>query len=165
VPAPNGARRRRRQPTERGTALEVASLAVLTVLNLIRAGCTLVQWGLMPQRVIALLLALVLFWSGFTTQEQAISFAPSTIAQIDGVSGDLPQSVHDGSIDDHHLDDQPGQTQAEGAMELLPLLMTRPAAGVPTLTMSRPLPYAMAAWLEPYLAGPQRPPCATHLVA
>jgi hypothetical protein len=119
----------------------------------------------MPPRVIALLLALVLLWSGLTTQEQAISFASSSIEQGYSVPSDLPQPVHDGSIDDHHLDDQPGQTLAEGTMELPPLLMTRPAAGVPKLAMSRPRPYAMAAWIEPYLAGPQRPPCATYLVA
>jgi hypothetical protein len=119
----------------------------------------------MPPRVVALFLALVLFWSGFTTQEQAVLFASANIKQGYSVPGDLPQPVDDGSIDDHHLDDQPGQMLAEGAMELLPLLMTQPAAGVPTLTMPRPRPYAMAAWLEPYLAGPQRPPCATHLVA
>ena len=118
----------------------------------------------MPPRVIALLLALVLFWSGFTTQEQGVLFASANIEQGYSVPGDLPQPVHDGSIDAHHLDDQPGQTLAEAAMELLPLLMTWPAAGVSTLTMSRPRPCAMAAWLEPYLAGPQRPPCATHLV-
>ena len=79
--------------------------------------------------------------------------------------GSLPQPVRDGSIDDHHLDDQPGQTLAEGALDPLPLLMARPTAGVPTLTMSRPRPYATASWLAPYLDGPQRPPCATPLVA
>jgi hypothetical protein len=119
----------------------------------------------MPPRVLALLFALVLFWSGFTTQEQAVLFASANSGQVDSVPGDFPQPVHDGSIDDHHLDDQPGQTLAEGAMDPLPLLMARPAAGIPTLTMSRPRPYAMAAWLAPYLDGPQRPPCATHLVA
>ena len=119
----------------------------------------------MPPRVFALFLALVLFWSGFTTQEQAISFASSNLGQVNSVPGELPQPVHDGSIDDHHLDDQPGQTLAEGAMDPLPLLTTGPAAAVPALTMSRPSPYAMAAWLAPYLDGPQRPPCAAPLVA
>ena len=119
----------------------------------------------MPPRVLALLLALVLFWSGFTTQEQAVLFASASTEQVDSLPGDLPQPVHDGSIDDHHLDDQPGQTLAEGAMDPLPLLMAQPAAGAPILAMSRPRPYATAFWLAPCLAGPQRPPCATHLVA
>lgn len=119
----------------------------------------------MPPRVLALFLALVLFWSGFTTQEQAVLFASSNIEQGLGAPGYLPPPVHEGSIDDHHLDDQPGQTLAEGAMDPLPLLTTRLDARVPALTMSRPRPYVLAAWLAPCLAGPQRPPCATHLVA
>jgi hypothetical protein len=138
----------------------------LTSLPTSRSKGTLYNPVLMPPRVLALLLALVLFWSGFTTQEQAISFASSNNEQAAvGSPGELPQPVHDGSIDDHHLDDQPGQTLAEGAMDPLPLLTTGPAAAVPALTMSRPRPYAMAAWLAPYLDGPQRPPCAAPLVA
>jgi len=45
------------------------------------------------------------------------------------------------------------------------LFLVGPSAHAPALTMTRPKPYASASLMPPYLDGPQRPPCATPLVA
>jgi hypothetical protein len=115
----------------------------------------------MISRVIALAITLVLFWSGFTTQERFTPLVSShTERQVDG--GQLPH-VHVGSVDDHHLDDQPAPAQAEGAMEMPALVTARLDARVPVLTMAGPRPHAAATWLNAFLDGPQRPPCKAPL--
>lgn len=118
----------------------------------------------MPSRVVPFLLAFLLLWSGFTTQERAVSFASSNVEQADvGLAGELQQRVHEGSVEDHHLDDQPAQAQTESVMDLQALFPARVDEPAFALTMARPRPYAVTTWLEPYLEGPQRPPCATRL--
>lgn len=114
----------------------------------------------MVARVIALLFALVLASSAFAAQ------AASSAASLDvGVSGELAQREHGGSADEHPFDEPAGQAQSEGAMDPPALVMARPDAKAPLLTMSRPHPYAIAAWRAPYLDAPQRPPCAAHVNA
>jgi hypothetical protein len=98
----------------------------------------------MPSRVIAFFLAFVLFWSGLSTIE-----APSALTQ--------PSS--DGSLEDHHLDDQPLQAQGDPAAETPGLL---PAPLRPTsqaLATGQPHTFVSAATRSPFLAGPLRPPC------
>jgi hypothetical protein len=116
----------------------------------------------MFSRVIALAITLVLFWSSFTTQEQ---FKPLVSSHTEQVDGAQPPHVHDGLVDDHYLDDQPAQAQAEGAMDMPALVTARLDARVPTLTMAGPRPHAAAAWLSAFLDGPQRPPCAAPVFA
>lgn len=113
----------------------------------------------MATRGIVLLLILVLTWSGFTTQEKVFSIAAPSAPLVD-VAGlaQSPFDQDDGSVEDHHLDDQPGQLQ--GAADLPAFAMTPPEADAPGLTMSKPRPYELAAWFTPFLDGPQRPPCA-----
>jgi hypothetical protein len=113
----------------------------------------------MPRRLFSFLLALLILWSAFATQEQtfAMSAEPAeftvvVVAQLD------QERHHNGSVDDHHLDDQPAQAHAEGAFDnygLLPRECLVPACGIATAMLThrvaRPLP-------KPYLDAPQRPP-------
>lgn len=121
----------------------------------------------MPSRVIALLLAFVLFWSGFTTYEQAVLVEVTNAEQVDVRSADgLANGLLDGVIDDHHLHDLPAaQAHAESVTDLPDLLLAPAEAPAPGLAMAPPRPYASRARMTPYLDGPQRPPCATALVA
>jgi hypothetical protein len=120
----------------------------------------------MLHRVFALLVALVLFGSGLVGQERAIILAASTACEhVDaGPVEVVAQAARDGSAGGHACDDASDHA-LEGAPDLPALMMALPHAAVPSLTMSRPGPYARAAWRAPYLDGPQRPPCATPLVA
>lgn len=120
----------------------------------------------MPVRVIAFFLALVLLWSGFTAQEQAVSIAMTGAEQVDAKSpGEPAQRVPGGSVDDHRLDDLPAQSHVESLGDGQALLMDRVQAPAPGPTMARLRPYAAFTRLGPYLERPQRPPCATVLVA
>ncbi|MES2101535.1 MAG: hypothetical protein V4569_17050 [Pseudomonadota bacterium] len=120
----------------------------------------------MLSRVIALLFALVLASSGFAMQAPALAIATSSASPLDaGVAGETAPCEQDRSADERPLDDPAGQAQSEGAMDPPALVMARPDAKTPLLTMSRPRPYAVAAWRAPYLDAPQRPPCAAPVNA
>ena len=106
----------------------------------------------MPSRVVALLLALVLLFAGFAAPEQAIAATQNV------------EHTHDGSSDEDRADDLPSQPSTENAPD--PLLLERPCIAVePALTAARPHRFALAAWQPPFLEGPQRPPCLTHILA
>jgi hypothetical protein len=118
----------------------------------------------MPSRVIAFFLAVVLFWSGLSTIE-----APSALAQhsheqehaLAPAGG--PSGLHDGSVEDHHLDDLPAQAQSDTSAEppgLLPAPMRQTAASLAS-ALPRSLTSAVAG--SPFLAGPLRPPCSEAL--
>lgn len=120
----------------------------------------------MLPRVIALFFALLLSVSAFAATGGAWSTdapgRPSNTALFDAGAADASQDPV--PADERPLDDQPGQSQSEGAIDPPALVMARPEAKAPLLAMSRPRPYAVAAWRSPYLDGPQRPPC-TALVS
>lgn len=112
-------------------------------------------------RCIALLLVLLLTWTGLATIERhSVYELPFTAAQ----TGDETPSPA-GSVDDHHLDDLPAQAQSE--------LQTDPPGmphrlGMPRLhfmSMERPDALHMAHASSPCLAGPLRPPCAASQAA
>jgi hypothetical protein len=106
----------------------------------------------MSPRVVALLLALVLLFAGFAVPEQDIAATQNL------------EHAHDGSIDDDRADDLPSQPSAENAQD--PLLLEHPCVTVePALTAARPHRFASAASQPPFLEGPQRPPCLTHILA
>jgi hypothetical protein len=120
----------------------------------------------MPSRAIALLLAFVLFWSGFATDEQAVSIAVMNAEQLEARSaGDPANRLHDGTIEDHDRDSLHAQAHAESVTELPGLFLAPAEAPAPELAMAPPRPYTAPARSAPYLDGPQRPPCATALVA
>ncbi len=117
--------------------------------------------GRMPPRVIALLLAFVLLWSGIGTVEvprSIVSASPEpqlALAEVDG-----QDTVHQGSVDDHHLDDLPAQAQGDAPPETPGLL---PAPLTPNLhggLLTEPRRLASVAFASTFLAGPLRPPCA-----
>lgn len=102
----------------------------------------------MPLRVLAALLALALFWSGFSTLETPR--APAVLAQV------AAPAVPAGSVEQHHLDDLPVQVQAEPLHDMLlalpPPMRDAASAAGPTSSV------ALAAWCAPWLDGPLRPP-------
>jgi hypothetical protein len=118
----------------------------------------------MPLRVIAVLLAFVLLWSGVGTIEAPRTIAPPTPEQQHSfVHGDSQGEAHQGSVDDHHLDDVPAQAQSDTPPEtpgLLPPPLTPRLHGA-LLTQPRVLSSVEPA--SPFLAGPLRPPCVAAL--
>jgi hypothetical protein len=117
-------------------------------------------------RVIASVLAFVVFWSCLSAQEQAAPLVPSgTQEAAFQVAGNAPAGSADGSVDDHHLDDQPVQAHAEPTADSSGLLQAGPAVPVPALMMAPPKPFSMAALRPPYLDAPQRPPCTAPVGA
>ncbi|MEF7614380.1 hypothetical protein V4F39_10715 [Aquincola sp. MAHUQ-54] len=112
----------------------------------------------MPSRVIAFLLSLVLLWSGIGTQELPTLSPPASGVQAMAPAG-LPGDVRKGSVEDHHLDDQPSQAQGDLPGELPDQLLAVAAHGRSVLPMpgfSRlpPAPHG-----APCLEGLLRPPC------
>jgi len=116
----------------------------------------------MPSRVIALFLAVVLFWSGLSTIE-----APSALAQpspeqrhaIAHAGGSA--ATTEGSVEHHHLDDLPSQAQNDPPPETPGLLPAALPPGFPGLPMAEPRTMALAGTASPFLAGPLRPPCGS----
>ncbi len=111
-------------------------------------------------RVIALLLVLVLLWTGFSTHEQATSLAAESAEEA---WAGAPQAA--GSVEDHHLDDLPAQAHVEHLADVPTLGAQRATLIEPGLATTRLRTYAEAVAPPPYLGGPQRPPCATAVIA
>jgi len=105
----------------------------------------------MHTRFFAALLALLLLWTGVWTHEVQAARADADVpVALSSGSADL-----DGSIDDHHLDDQGGAT-------LDPLDSATPAglSPAPFVARARPAAPPDAPLCAPHLPGPQRPPCS-----
>lgn len=118
----------------------------------------------MPRRVIALLLAVVLIWSGLSTFEAPSAFAqPSTDQQHVIAHAGGPAGLNDGSVEDHHLDDLPSQAQSDPSTETPGLLAAPLASLAPSLVMATPHAFVSAVAGPPYLAGPLRPPCSATI--
>jgi hypothetical protein len=117
-----------------------------------------VQWAAMPSRVAALLVALVLLLSGWTTQARAMAFAPAAFEQ----ATEATQRCADGAAGDLSADDRqaPEQANPEGAGDLPALLAAGPQARHPALTMAMPRPEPTAKVTSADLDGPHRPPRA-----
>lgn len=112
-------------------------------------------------RAVAVLLALVLVWAGFATQEIAVSLAwQGQVLAQEEPAGDSPHHSADGSVDDHHLDDQPAQTHAENPADQPGLFLAGPMARSCAPRISKPNVYVAVAFAPPYLEAAQRPPCA-----
>lgn len=118
----------------------------------------------MPTRVIALFLAFVLLWSGFSTIEAPLVVAPSSPEQQHAIAhAGGPAAAHEGSVEHHHLDDLPSQAQSDPQTETPALLPAPLVPGVQTLVMARPRTIVAAQARSPFLDGPLRPPCRTAL--
>lgn len=118
----------------------------------------------MPLRVIAFLLAFALLWSGVSTIE-----APRTIAQPSPeqqhalVHAGGQGAAHEGSVDDHHLDDFATQAQSDSPPETLGLLPPPLTPRVHDGLLTKPQALASVASASPFLAGLLRPPCVAAL--
>lgn len=111
----------------------------------------------MPSRVIALLFAVVLLWSGLNTNEAPRGFAQPLAEQLH--AGDL-EAGHEGSVEHHHLDDLPWQAQSDPPTEP-PGLLPMPLRGIaPRVSLGHPLYARCATAPSPFLEGPLRPPCS-----
>lgn len=119
----------------------------------------------MFNRSVAALLVLVLVWAGFATQEHAVSLVSAAAETSLPSSIDPLHQLADGSVDDHHLDDQPGSSSVENLADQPGLFLAGPIASSPLLALTRPHPYIAAAFTPAHVAAPQRPPCATVSVA
>jgi hypothetical protein len=128
----------------------------------------------MLSRSIALLLALVFFWSSvaepdqtrpllssmsLVTMQSQASTAPGATHHAHDHAHDLAQGREPANpLDDHPLGEPPHQAQVETGLDL-PALLQRPAAAHATmLTMAEPAPQLLAVWLAPHLDGLRRPP-------
>lgn len=116
-------------------------------------------------RTVAAFLALVIVWASFTTQESAMSLGSIGSGSSALSAIDSSRHVSDGSVTDHHLDDQPGSAFVENLADQPSLFMAGPSARVPLLAMSKPHPYLAAAFTPADPQALQRPPCTTPLVA
>ena len=119
----------------------------------------------MPLRVIAFLLAFVLLWSGVSTSIEA----PRTIAppspeqQHALVHAGGQGAAHEGSIDDHHLDDFAAQAQSDSPPETLGLLPPPLTPRIHDGLLTKLQALASVASASPFLAGLLRPPCIAAL--
>lgn len=120
----------------------------------------------MPLRVISVVLSLVLLWSGLSTIEAPRAFAALSSEQQHAIaSGGGLAATHEGSVEHHHLDDLPSQSQVDPPTEtpgLLPATLDPSAGAVVT---GRPRGVMSTAAGSPFLAGPLRPPCGVALSA
>jgi hypothetical protein len=114
----------------------------------------------MPLRVIALVLSVVLLWSGLSTIEAPLVFAqPSPEQQHALVHAGGQVAAHEGSVEHHHLDDLPSQAQSDPVSETAGLLPAHLTPSAPSVVMAQPRAFASAEAGPPFLAGPLRPPC------
>lgn len=113
-------------------------------------------------RLMNLLLALFLLGSGLAPQEHA------TWRDLDGGRADVQlaegSNRADGSVEEHHLDDQPTQALVEASADLSDVLLTFPPVPKEGLTTCWP-PYSSDAATGPFLGGPQRPPRSADHIA
>lgn len=82
----------------------------------------------MCSRVFTVVLALVMFWSGFATQEQAWAQA---LDLVETAVHDTRAALQDGSVEDHHLDDQPAHAQVEPLADMPAVFVAAPRLGTP----------------------------------
>lgn len=118
----------------------------------------------MPTRVLNLFLAFVLLWSGLTTIEAPQALAQVAPAQQSVIAnGGGVASEHEGSVEDHHLDDLPMQGYSDPSYESPDSLPTRvvPSALLTAIGQARAFTSAEIRPLS--LAGPLRPPRSAAL--
>lgn len=114
----------------------------------------------MPRRVITFLLAVVLLWSGLSALEAPSASAQPSADQPHAMAHAAgPAAVHEGSVEQHHLDDLPSQAQNDPSTEGPGLLPAPLTATAPLLIVAQPHVFVSTATGPPYLAGPLRPPC------
>jgi uncharacterized iron-regulated membrane protein len=121
----------------------------------------------MVSRVIALLVAVALLWSGLSTLELMRPVAQPSAGQWQHASAEPGGRAagQDGSVEHHHLDDLPSQPQNDPPSESPGLLPAVPEHRGQALAMSKPLATLRAGARSPFLAGPLRPPCCSPVAS
>jgi hypothetical protein len=114
----------------------------------------------MLQRAFVVFLALVTFWSAFAGQEHFMSRAEAAAVVADVLLDAQGGAASTGSVEDHHLDDQPGQPSIEHAPDqptwfAATLLFVASAASTARLRSAAP-----SAFFSTVPLVPQRPPSA-----
>ena len=111
----------------------------------------------MASRVIPLLLAAIIGWSGLASHEAVLLVGMPMQGEQDARQLAGPATVDDGSLTDHYLDDVPAQAAAEPATDPC----TPQAATSPLLSSAGREafpPWCGSVHASPDLATPQRPP-------
>lgn len=118
----------------------------------------------MPRRLLSFLLALLTLWSAFATQELAFDVSSDPIEA--SLMADPRAQLSDGSIADHHLDDQPVQSHFEGGL-IDPHGLIPASCALPRCTLAAAAPHEGRAppLAAPYLAGLLRPPPGHRQIA
>jgi len=113
----------------------------------------------MPTRVIAFFLAFVVFWAGLNTIEAPSVSLHSSHAQQHAMGPAVGSpTLNDGSVEDHHLDDQPLQAPNDAPVETLGLLPAPLMPDAHSPATVEPHAFVSAVAGSPFLAGPLRPP-------
>lgn len=114
----------------------------------------------MGLRVIAILLAFVLCWSGLGTIGGPRAFASPPAAPTQAADASDVVAAHESPVAHHLLDDLPPPALGDSQTEP-PALLPAPLAPSPALAaMASPRSFASAEAGPPFLAGPLRPPCS-----
>jgi hypothetical protein len=121
----------------------------------------------MSSKFVALLLALVVCWSGFLGLEQTRTLALANAEQqIDSPwTADPLKRMAGASTNTQHPDEFPAPSHAEAAADPHAILTGCVQVTTPLLAMARPNSYAAPTRLSPDLDGPQRPPRTRALLA
>ena len=143
-----------------------ARLEARSGLRGVGAGLPLTRIAGMGHRLLASLLAFVLFWSGVGTIEGLPSLTHPFAAQLAVIApGSGAPEEHKGSVEDHHLDDMPGQPVSEPPLDSPALLQASPPLRLGLDAAPRRQSPAGVLRAPPCLAGPLRPPCGTASLA
>lgn len=112
----------------------------------------------MCKRLLALFLAFVLLWSGATAHESLLMPVANDATATLPVPGS--DATDDGSVADHHLDDQPAQALGDAPTDTPALPPAAP--GLPPLPAlpQTSASHRAAAWSTHVPESPHRPPRA-----
>jgi hypothetical protein len=114
----------------------------------------------MGHRLLASILAFMLLWSAVGTVEGMTGFMQTLPEHHTAfVSGGGTNDGQDGSVEDHHLDDLPGQPASDSPLDSPGLPDAGPALRLRSEVLASREAIAAVLLAPPYLAGPLRPPC------
>ena len=116
----------------------------------------------MKLRVVFLLFALVLTWSGHTLNQRGDALVSISAQHHEGQHASTLEQEAAGSEREASSEGHSMLAVDEAVIDLVGLVPIDGDASSPALLMTWPGPYAALAWIAPYLDGPQRPPRTTH---
>lgn len=115
----------------------------------------------MPSRVATFLLAFVLAWSGFGASEGVNALISAGLVDDHAVAAAAPLADRAaGSVEHHHLDDQPAQSQHDLPHDTSALPSRAPVSTAPRAIARQPSHAAAPFARGPCLEGLLRPPRA-----